>query len=75
MYKRRFTQSGTILFTAVYNQRDFRWFELIFDLCSQVKTYPTEKHFQDALTSKCFDKLSKQCQSIIKENYNKYYPK
>ena len=67
--------STDVLHIAVQKKRDLKWFKLLFNLCSQVNVVPPKNVFEKALSEKNFHLLSKQCQSMIQENYNKFYPK
>ena len=61
---------------ALDNNRNLKWFELIFDLCVKVSIPPKKHDFEYAMEHNYFEFLiSKECQSIIRENYNKYYSK
>ena len=63
-----------IVTVAVEKTRNLEWFKLIFDLCSKVDTAPTKDDFEKALNLDEFNKISKECQLIVKENYQKFYP-
>ena len=60
---------------AVRKKRDLKWFELLFHLCKKVETAPTRKDFDKAFKLREFKRISKKSQAIIKENYEKMYPK
>ena len=60
---------------AVLCECDLKWFELIFDLCGKVNTAPSKEDFEYAFKVDKFEKLSNECQSIVNENYAKFYPK
>ena len=60
---------------AVENKNDFEWFKIIFDLYIKMKKVPTKEDFEEALNHFDFNEMSKECQEMIKENYNKFYPK
>ena len=62
-----------LLETAVKKERDIKWFESFFHLSSKVNTAPTRDDFEKALKLCRFKKISKECQSIINENYQKLY--
>ena len=63
------------LYYAVTRKLDLKWFKLIFDLSKKVDIAPTKDDFEKALKHDRFAENSKECQSIIKENYQKFYPK
>ena len=60
---------------SVEKTRNVKCFELLFELYSKVNIIPTEQEFKDALSHQQFEYLSKKCQLLIQENYNKFYPK
>ena len=59
---------------AIHNKRDLEWFKIIFDLYSKMNKVPRKEDFEKALKHKHFGQISKECQAMIKENYNKFYP-
>ena len=61
------------LYYAVNYGCDLKWFTLIFDLCKRLDTKILKDDFELTLKCKVFNKLSKQCQSIVKENYKQCY--
>ena len=63
------------LTAMVFKKYDLKWFEIFFNLCSKVNTSPTEQDFESAINKWHFSKISKQHQSVIKENFAKFYPK
>ena len=62
-----------IVVVAVKKKYNLQWFKLIFDLCNKVDTAPTKHDFEEALNLDEFNKISKECQSIIKKNYQTFY--
>ena len=60
---------------AVQIKLDLKWFKLLFDLCDKVNVGPRKDDFENALSNKNFDKISKECQLMIQQYYNKFYPK
>ena len=60
--------------TAVRHNRQQWWFKLFFELCGKVDTIPTKNDFEQAMKHDFFKQISKECQSMIKENYQKLYP-
>ena len=73
VYGDHFSKHKSIVQIAVENSRDLKWFKLLFDLCSKVDIAPKKDDFTNAINHSTFNTLSKECQSIIKENYNKFY--
>ena len=66
----------TELIYAVAGEKvELSWFKLIFDLYDKMNKAPTREDFEIALKNDNFSKLSKECQEIIKQKYNKFYPK
>ena len=63
------------LYIAVCSKHDLKWFTLIFDLCTKVNTPFLKDDFEKAMKVYHFKFLPKECQSIIKENYQTCYPK
>ena len=59
----------------VKTKHDLEWFKAIFDLYSKMNKVPRKADFKEALRKKYFNQTSKECQEMIKENYNKFYPK
>ena len=64
-----------ILRRIVKEERDSKWFKLIFDLSNKVNTQPRKNDFENAMAHAKFTKISKEWQTMIKEKYNKFYPK
>ena len=61
---------------TVEKKRDLEWFTILFDLYIKMNQVPTKEDFESAFKHKNFkDGISKECQEMIKENYNKFYPK
>ena len=60
---------------AVNKKCDLEWFKIIFNLYSKVKKAPRKEDFENALKNENFAQISKECQAMIQENYNKFYPK
>ena len=63
------------IYLGVKNKGDIFWFKIIFDLYIKMNTVPRRKDFELAFKDTRFNTISKQCQDMIKENYNKFYPK
>ena len=59
---------------AVDKQRDLKWFKIVFDLYTKMNKVPRKEDFEKAMKHTHFVKISKECQTMIKENYNKFYP-
>ena len=62
-----------LISSAVTKKRDLEWFKTIFDLYIKMKKVPRKEDFEEALKHEDFNKISKECQETIKENYNKFY--
>ena len=63
------------IYLGVKNKGDFFWFKIIFDLYTKMNKVPRKKDFEFVFEDKHFNQISKQCQEMIKENYNKFYTK
>ena len=67
--------SSPLLCEAVKKGRDLEWFNIIFELSNKVNALLTKDDFNNALNEKNFNQLSKECQTLIKENFKKFYAK
>ena len=65
-----------LVYLAVKNKCDLEWFKTLFDLYITMNKVPTKEDFELAFKNEHFENgISKECQEMIKENYNKFYPK
>ena len=65
-----------LIYWGVLCNRDLSWFERIFDFYIKINKVPRKEDFESAFKLDEFkDKISKECQEMIKQNYEKYYPK
>ena len=60
--------------TAVQFKRNLQWFKLFFDFCSKVDTAPKKQDFEEAIKHDNFSKMAEECQAMIQENCQKFYP-
>ena len=74
MWWHKYDESNPICL-AVINKGDIEWFKIIFDLYIKMNKVPRKEDFEFAFKHKHFNTISKQCQEMIKENFNKFYPK
>ena len=63
------------IYLGVKNKGDFFWFKIIFDFYIKMNKVPRKEDFELAFKDKHFNTISKQCQDMIKEHYNKFYTK
>ena len=67
-----------LIYWGLENKRDLSWFKRTFDFYIKMDKVPRKEDFESAFKHWNFDGkdgISKECQEMIKENYNKYYPK
>ena len=60
---------------GVSSEHDLEWFKIIFDLYNKMNRVPRKEDLKNALQHGYFNKMSKECQELVKENYSKFYPK
>ena len=60
---------------AVMQKHGLEWFKIIFDLYIKMNEVPSKEDFESALKHERFNEISKECQEMIKENYNKFHEK
>ena len=70
------TIESRLICLAVKKVRNLEWFKTIFDMYSKMNKVPLKGDFESALKNEYFENgISKECQEMIKENYDKFYPK
>ena len=68
--------ASKLIYLAVEKKRDLEWFKTLFDLYIKMNKVPIKEDFELAFKNEHFENgISKECQAMIKENYNKFYPK